>query len=289
MPNTVKIGDKIVGDGQPVYFIAEIGLNHNGDVEIAKKLIDTAVFAGCDAVKFQKRTPELCVPLDQRDHLRDTPWGRITYMEYRYKVEFEEDEYTQIDQYCRKKGIDWYASCFDEVAVDFIEKFNPVAFKLASSFITNEDLMSYTRKLGKPIIMSTGMSTMEQIRHAVSFLGTEDMVMLHATSVYPTKPEELNLRMIQTLKDEFDVPIGYSGHEVGLQTTLAAAVLGACCIERHITLDRAMWGGDHAASIEPQGIIRLMRDIRVIESAMGDGVKHVYERELPNIAKLRNK
>jgi N-acetylneuraminate synthase len=289
MSTSVKIGNKLVGEGQPCYFIAEIGLNHNGDIEIAKKLIDTAVFAGCDAVKFQKRTPELCVPMDQREVMRDTPWGRMTYMDYRYRVEFGEKEYAEIDRYCKEKGIDWYASCFDEEAVDFIEQFNPVAYKLASSFITNEDLMNYTRKFGKPIIMSTGMSTMEQIRHAVDVLGKHDLVILHATSIYPTKPQEVNLRMIQTLKQEFGLPTGYSGHEVGLQITLAASVMGACCVERHITLDRAMWGGDHAASIEPQGLLKLLRDIRICEVAMGDGVKKVYERELPNIAKLRNK
>jgi len=289
MVSTVKIGNKLVGQGHPVYIIAEIGLNHNGDIDIAKKLIDVAVSTGCDAVKFQKRTPELCVPLDQRNIPRDTPWGRMTYMDYRYKVEFGEKEYSEIDSYCKMNGIDWYASCWDEGAIEFMEKFNPVAYKIASASITDDELMILHKNTGRPIIMSTGMSSMDQIRNAVSLFDINNLVLAHATSSYPCKPEELNLKMINTLQKEFNIPVGYSGHEVGLQTTFAAVALGACLVERHITLDRTMWGSDQAASVEPQGFQRLVRDIRIIESSLGDGIKKVYDSELPIIAKLRRK
>lgn len=287
MPKVLELNGRLVGEGQPCYVVAEIGINHNGDVNIAKKLIDAAAVSGCDAVKFQKRTPELCVPPAQRDLLRETPWGLITYMAYRQKVEFGKDEYAQIDRHCKDRGMTWFASCWDEPSVDFIEQFNPPCYKLASASITNEKLVKHTAGQGRPIIMSTGMSTMEEIRQAVRWLDIDKLVILHATSTYPCKPEELNLRMIHTLQGEFDCPIGYSGHEVGLQISVAAATLGACMIERHITLDRTMWGTDQAASVEPHGIVRLVRDIRVIEKAMGDGVKKVYESEMSSRKKLR--
>ena len=287
MAKQVKIGDRLVGEGQPVFIIAEIGINHNGDLSIAKKLIDAAVVAGCDAVKFQKRTPELSVPPEQRDIIRETPWGLMTYMEYRRRVEFGKEEYDKIDEYCRERGIIWFASCWDKPSVDFMEQYNPPCYKIASACLTDDDLLRYINSKGRPIILSTGMSTMEQIRHAVSLLDRERLLIAHCTSTYPCKPQELNLRVIQTLKQEFDCPIGYSGHEVGLQTTYAAVVLGACFVERHITLDRAMWGSDQAASVEPWGFMRLVRDIRVIESALGDGVKRVYDSELPVMKKLR--
>lgn len=269
------------------YIIAEIGINHNGSIDIAKKLIDAASLAGCNAVKFQKRTPELCVPLEQRNVRRETPWGLMSYMEYRERVEFGQKEYAEIDQYCRDKGIDWFVSAWDIPSVDFIEQFDPVCYKVASACITDHALLRHTAATGRTVILSTGMSTMEQIREAVSFFERDKLILAHSTSAYPCKPEELNLRMIPTLQNEFGVPVGYSGHEVGLQTTYAAVVLGACLIERHITLDRAMWGSDQAASIEPQGFMRLVRDIRIIEQALGDGVKRVYESERPLIARLR--
>lgn len=287
MRNVVQIGHHPVGDGHPTYIIAEIGLNHNGDIDIAKRLIDAALLAGCNAVKFQKRTPEICVPPDQRDLPRDTPWGVMTYMEYRYRVEFGEAEYREINAYCRERGIDWFVSPWDEPSVDFIEAFGPVAYKIPSAALTDAGLLRKARATGRPLIVSTGMSTMEQIRHAVSTIGTDDLVLMHATSTYPANPAELNLRMITTLRNEFPCPIGYSGHEVGLHTTSAAVVLGACAVERHITLDRAMWGSDQAASVEPGGFARLVRDIRVIEQALGDGVKRVYDSELPIMKKLR--
>jgi len=287
MPKTLEIGGRSVGESHPTYIIAEIGINHNGDLNIAKKLIDAAVLAGCDAVKFQKRTPELCVPPEQRDVMRETPWGTMTYMEYRYRVEFGADEYAEIDRYCRKKGIQWFASCWDEEAVDFMAAFDLPCYKLASAALTDDKLLRYHRATGRPLMLSTGMSTMEQIRHAVALLGEENLLIAHSTSNYPCPPDELNLRMIETLQQTFNCPIGYSGHEVGLQTTYAAVVLGAHFVERHVTLDRAMWGSDQAASVEPWGLMRLVRDIRVIETALGDGIKRVYDSEIPSIRKLR--
>ncbi len=289
MSKVITIGKRPIGDGYPAYIIAEVGINHNGDLETAKKLIDAAVLAGCDAVKFQKRTPELCVPRDQWDIPRETPWGCLSYIEYKKRIEFGPEEYKEIDRYCSEKGIAWFASCWDKPSVDFIEQFNPACYKIASASLTDDDLLKHINEMGRPMILSTGMSTMDEIRHAVSLLDNDQLLISHCTSTYPCKPQELNLRMIQTLKQEFNCPIGYSGHEVGLQTTLASVVLGACFVERHITLDRAMWGSDHAASVEPGGLMRLVRDIRVIEAAMGDGVKRVYGSEQSSIKKLRHK
>jgi N-acetylneuraminate synthase len=287
MTNGVNIGKHFVGNGCPVFIVAEIGINHNGSLDIAKKLIDAAVLAGCDAVKFQKRTPELCVPPEQRDVIRETPWGSMTYLEYRRRVEFSAEDYAEIAKYCRERGIAWFASCWDIPSVDFIEQYSPVCYKIASASLTDDALLRHINATNRPIVLSTGMSTMEQIRHAVSLLDSGRLIIAHSTSSYPCKPVELNLRMIQVLGREFDCPVGYSGHEVGLSTTYAAVVLGACFIERHITLDRAMWGSDQAASIEPHGFIRLVRDIRTIEGALGDGVKRVYESEVPIINRLR--
>lgn len=289
MPDSIEIGGRPIGYGNPTYIIAEIGINHNGDLETAKKLIDVAVLAGCDAVKFQKRTPELCVPRDQWDIPRESPWGCLSYIEYKKRIEFGPEEYKEIDRYCSEKGIAWFASCWDEPSVDFIEQFNPACYKIASASLTDDNLLKHINERGRPMILSTGMSTMDEIRHAVSILDKDRLLIAHCTSTYPCKPEQLNLRVIQTLKQEFNCPVGYSGHEVGLQTTLAAVVLGACFVERHITLDRAMWGSDHAASVEPGGLMRLVRDIRVIEAAMGDGVKRVYGSEQSSIKKLRHK
>jgi N-acetylneuraminate synthase len=287
MPDRVKIGDRWVGQGEPCFIIAEIGLNHNGDVKLAKKLIDAAALAGCDAVKFQKRTPELCVPPAQRDIPRETPWGIMTYLEYRHRVEFGEREYADLDRYCREKGMIWFASCWDEPSVDFIDRFAPACYKVASASLTDGPLLEHTRATDRPIIISTGMSTIEEIDAAVARLDPDRLLIAHATSTYPCVPEELNLRTIGTLKQRYNAPIGYSGHEVGLQTTCAAVCLGARFVERHITLDRAMWGSDQAASVEPGGFARLVRDIRTIERALGDGRKRVYDSELPIRAKLR--
>jgi N-acetylneuraminate synthase len=283
----VPIGSRLVGESQPAFVIAEIGINHNGDLSIAKKLIDTATQAGCDAVKFQKRTPDLCVPPHQRDVPRETPWGVMSYLDYRHRLEFGAGEYAEIDHYCREKSILWFASCWDEPAVDFLVRFDLPCYKVPSACLTNAGLLDRLRATSRPVILSTGMSTMDQIRRAVSRLHPERLLLAHSTSSYPCRPEELNLSMIRTLQQEFDCPIGYSGHEVGLQTTCAAVVLGACFVERHITLDRSSWGTDQAASIEPQGVMRLVRDIRVIEKALGDGVKRVYESEQAPLDRLR--
>jgi N-acetylneuraminate synthase len=283
----IEIGGRPVGDGYPVYIIAEIGINHNGDLNIAKKLIDAAVLAGCDAVKFQKRTIEVVYTPEELAKPRENPFGP-TNGDLKRGLEFGYDQYATLDRYCREKGIAWFASCWDEGSVDFIEKFNPPCFKIASPSITDDALLKYHRKWRKPIILSTGMANMPIIEHAIGVLGKDDLIVLHCTSTYPCKVEELNLRGITTLKEKFpQIPIGYSGHEVGLSTTLAAATLGACVIERHITLDRSMWGSDQAASIEPQGFMRLVRDIRTVERAMGDGNIKIYDSEKPIISKLR--
>ncbi len=281
-------GSRTAGPGRPVYVVGEIGINHNGELGNAFALIDAAAEAGCDAVKFQKRTPEICTPRDQWDIERDTPWGRMTYIDYRHKVEFGEDEYRAIDDHCAKRGIDWFASPWDTEAVAFLEKFDVPAHKVASASLTDDELLRALRATGRTVVLSTGMSTPQQIRHAVEVLGSANILLCHATSTYPAKAEELNLRVINTLREEYpNVPIGYSGHETGLQTTLAAVALGATFVERHITLDRAMWGSDQAASVEPGGLTRLVRDIRTIETALGDGIKRVYESELGPMKKLR--
>jgi N-acetylneuraminate synthase len=283
-----RIGNRLVGDGQPVFVIAEIGINHNGSLELAKKLIDGALFAGCDAVKFQKRTPELCVPRDQWEMQRDTPWGRISYIEYRRRMEFDAAQYAAIDRHCRERGIVWFASCWDEPSVDFVEEFDPPVYKAASASLTDHTLLAAMRATGKPLILSTGMSEMDEIEAAVDGVGTDNLLLAHSTSAYPCNVEDLNLRMIGTLKQRFPrTPVGYSGHEVGLAPTWAAVTLGACFVERHITLDRAMWGSDQAASVEVLGMHQLVRNIRDIEQGLGDGVKRVYPSELSARQKLR--
>ncbi len=284
----INVGNRKIGDGQPCYIIAEIGINHNGSVETAKKLIDGAVEAHCDAVKFQKRTPELCVPKDQWDKERDTPWGRMKYIDYKRKTEFGFAEYTEIDKYCKEKGVDWLASCWDVPSVDFLEQFKPVLYKLASASLTDYPLLKRVKDTGKPYIISTGMSTQNEIVDAVKFLGTDNLMIAHSTSSYPCPPEELNLRMINTLQKMYpNTPIGYSGHETGLATTVSAVAIGAAFVERHITLDRAMWGSDHAASVEIHGLSMMVRNIRDTEIALGDGVKKVYESEMEPRKRLR--
>lgn len=286
MANTVKIGDRWVGDGEPCFVVAEIGINHNGDLDIARKLISAVVQAGCDAVKFQKRTIEVVCTSEELARPRKSPFG-TTNEDLKRGLEFGYREYQAIDEYCRSHNIIWYASCWGEASVDFVEQFNPPCYKIASACLTDDNLLRHHRQYGRPIILSSGMSILDQIDHAVEVLGTEDLILMHCTSTYPSKPEELNLKMIETLKERYDVPVGYSGHEVGLATSVAASALGACMIERHITLDRAMWGSDQAASVEPHGFAWLVRDIRVIETAMGDGIKRVYESEIPVMHKLR--
>jgi N-acetylneuraminate synthase len=287
MAKAVKIGNRWIGDEHPAYIVAEVGINHNGDIEIAKRLMDAARHAGVDAVKFQKRTPELCTPKDQRDQMRESPWGYITYLDYRHKIEFGQAEYNEINLYSKEIGIDWFVSVWDEPSVDFMEQFDPIAYKIPSAALTDHGLLKKLHKTGRSVILSTGMSTIDEIRSAVPLLDQEKLVICHTTSAYPCPPEELNLRMITTLKTEYDCPIGYSGHEVGLIPSAVAVALGACLVERHITLDRAMWGSDQAASVEPSGFERLVKYIRVTEFSLGDGVKKVYESEIPSMRKLR--
>ena len=285
----MRIGNHQIGDGHPVYIIAEIGINHNGDLDTALKLIAAAKDAGCDAIKFQKRTPELCVPLEQRDIMRDTPWGRMTYFEYRKRVELGFNEYSAINDYCKSIDITWFASCWDKQAFSNMEWFDFPCYKIASACLTDDALIQNSRWFDKPIILSTGMSTLNQIDHAVALFdkSRDDLILMHCTSSYPAWNTELNLRCIPMLKGRYGVPVGYSGHELGIASTVAAVALGACMIERHITLNRKMWGSDQAASLEPDEIAELVRDIRFIEAALGDGIKRVYEREIPIMQRLR--
>jgi len=287
MTNKVSVGKKFIGEGEPVYIIAEIGINHNGDIEIAKQLMDVAVETGCDAVKFQKRTPEICVPEEQKSIPRETPWGTMTYFDYKKRIEFEQKEFEQIDAYAKKIGIDWFASPWDVPSVDFLEGFKVPCQKIASACLTDSELLSSINKTKTTTILSTGMSSMQEIDKAVSLLNDVPLAIAQATSTYPAEASELNLRAIQTFAEKYKVPVGYSGHERGLQVTIAAVALGATFIERHITLDRSMWGTDHSASLEPEGLKKLVRDIRIIELALGDGKKKVYDSEIPIRAKLR--
>lgn len=286
MPNAVKIGGQQIGVSHPIFFIAEIGINHNGDLGVAKKLIDISVQAGCNAVKFQKRSVDVVYTEEELRTPRASVFGD-TNGDLKRGLEFGRDEYEEIDAYCRDRDILWFASCWDEASLDFMESFSPPAYKIASATLTDDNLLQAHKETGRPVILSTGMSTLEQIDHAVGILGTEQLVLLHCTSTYPAQIEEINLAAMAVLRERHAVPVGYSGHETGLATTLAAAALGASVIERHITLDRSLWGSDQAASVEPTGLNRLLRDIRSIENAIGDGRKVVYDSEKPIIQKLR--
>ena len=282
----VKIGSRLVGDDQPCFIVAEIGINHNGDVDLAKRLISVALAAGCDAVKFQKRTVEVVYSPEELAKPRENPFGP-TNGDLKYGLEFEHEEYEEIDAFCKSVKMMWFASPWDERSVDFLQQFAVPVYKIASASLTDDNLLRHVRATGKPIILSTGMSTYAEIDHAVEVLGKEDLVLMHATSTYPAAYPELNLRAIPTMAARYGLPVGYSGHETGIPTSVCATALGACSVERHITMDRAMWGSDHAASLEPNGISRLVRDIRLWEQAKCDGIKHVYEREFPIIKKLR--
>ena len=284
--STIRIGNKLVGDDQPCFIVAEIGINHNGDIDLAKRLISVALAAGCDAVKFQKRTVEVVYTAEELAKPRENPFGP-TNGDLKYGLEFEQEEYEEINAFCKSVKMLWFASPWDEGSVDFLEQFHPPAYKIASASLTDDRLLRHVRATGRPVILSTGMSTYAEIDHAVEVLGKEDLVLMHATSTYPAFYPELNLRAIPTMAERYGLPIGYSGHETGIPTSVCAAVLGACSVERHITMDRSMWGSDHAASLEPNGISRLVRDIRLWEQAKGDGIKRVYEREFPIIKKLR--
>jgi len=283
---TVKIGDRLVGEGQPCLVVAEIGINHNGSIDLAKRLISVAVAAGCDAVKFQKRTVDVVYTAAELDKPRENPFGP-TNRDLKYGLEFGHEEYKEIDAFCKSVKMPWFASPWDEASVDFLEQFAIPVYKIASASLTDDNLLRHVRKTGKPVIASTGMSTYEEIDHAVEVLGKKDLILAHATSTYPANYDELNLRAIPAMAERYGVPVGYSGHETGIPTSVCAVALGACIVERHISMDRASWGSDQAASLEPNGISRLVRDIRLWEQSKGDGIKRVYEREVPILKKLR--
>ncbi len=283
----MPLGNTMIGDGCPCYVVAEIGINHNGDVDLAKRLISAAIAAGCNAVKFQKRTVDVVYTAQELAKPRENPFGS-TNGDLKRGLELDADEFASIDSFCRSAKMPWFVSAWDEASVDqMMQSFDLPCFKIASASLTDDHLLRHTRETGKPLILSTGMSTYEEIDHAVEVLGTHDLILMHATSTYPAYYEELNLTAIPTLRKRYQTLVGYSGHETGIATTVAAVVLGACIIERHITMDRAMWGSDQSASLEPNGITRLVRDIRLCEQSMGDGIKRVYEREAPIIQKLR--
>lgn len=286
MSKCVKIADKFIGEGYPCFIIAEIGINHNGSVALAKKMIDIAVTTGCDAVKFQKRTVDVVYTKEELAKERNSVFGK-TNGDLKRGLEFGYEQYREIDEYCKERGILWFASCWDEQSVDFIEKFNPPCYKIASASLTDDNLLKYTKSKGKPILLSTGMSTMEEVKHAVEILGEDNLVIYHCTSTYPSNAEETNLRVIQSFKQIFDCPIGYSGHERGVTPSVLAVAMGADSVERHITVDRTNWGSDQAASLEMAGLSHMVRDIRQVPDLLGDGEKIVYPREFPIIEKLR--
>lgn len=283
----VAVGKYLISNNNPAFVVAELGINHNGNISIAKDLILAAANAGANAVKFQKRTPELCVPIDQRSKERETPWGLITYMDYRYRMEFDRNQYLELMNYAKELRLEFFATPWDEVSLKFLIDIGVPCIKIASASLTDLSLISESAASGLPVIISTGMSTMENIVSAVKILSGKQYIIAHSTSTYPCPIEELNLSMINVLRKKFNCIVGYSGHESGVATTVAAAVLGAKYIERHLTLDRALWGSDHAASLEPQGFTRLVRDIRIFEQAIGNGVKQIYSSEIPYLEKLR--
>lgn len=274
-----------------IYVIAEIGINHNGSLEIAKQLIDIAKVAGCDVVKFQKRNPDVCVPEHQKKIMRDTPWGKMTYLDYKYKVEFNKSDYDKIDEYCKSKDIHWSASPWDIDSLNFLIEYDIPFIKIPSALLTNLELIKESAKKSKELIISTGMSTMEEVDLAVDAIKNANSnckySILHCNSTYPAPIEELNLKCIQTLEKKYNCPVGYSGHEFGLTTTIASICMGATIIERHITLDRTMWGTDQMCSVEPQGLIKLVRGIKELSLAIGDGEKRVTEKEKEIRKKLR--
>jgi len=284
--STVQIGDAVVGEGRPCYIIAEIGINHNGDLAIAKKLISLALASGCDAVKFQKRTVDVVYTAEELAKPRENPFGP-TNGDLKRGLEFDAAQYKEIGDYCRQVGIVWFASCWDEQSVDFMEAFQPPCYKIASASLTDDNLLRHTRAAGRPIIMSTGMSTQAQVDHAVEVLGAKDLLLMHTCSTYPSQYTELNLNVIPAMRERYGVPVGYSGHESGLASTVATIALGACMIERHITLDRAMWGSDQAASLGPSGLTRLVRDVRIVEASLGVSAKQLIPSEVPVMKKLR--
>ena len=286
----VRIGSTDIGAGTVPYMIAEIGINHNGDIQVAKRLMDAAFACGWQAVKFQKREPDIAVPEAQKNVMRDTPWGRMTYLEYKRRVEFGKQQYDYIDAYCRQKPIDWTASPWDMPSLRFLLQYDIPFIKIASATITNDELMTEASKSGKPIVMSTGMSTWDEIDHAVEILekySDGNFILMHTNSSYPCAHEDLNLSMIRTLKARYNCLVGYSGHEQDLEPTVAAVVLGAVMIERHVTLSHEMWGTDQGASLEVPAMGMLAGRVRDIKNMIGSGDKILSEKELAVRKKLR--
>lgn len=286
MRKEVIVANKTIGDNSPCFIIAEIGINHNGSVDLAKKMIDEAVMAGCDAVKFQKRTVNKVYTPQELDVYRPNYYGS-TNRDLKLGLELSYEDYAEIDKYCKSKSIMWFASCWDVDSIDFIEQFDVPCHKVASALLTDDEFLLKLKKTGKPILLSTGMSTLDEIRNAVKLIGDDNLVIFHCTSTYPTEHNEVNLRVIEELRKEFDCPIGYSGHERGLLPSVLSVQLGAAAVERHITVDRTLWGSDQAASLEPEGLRRMVRDIREVKNILGDGRKVVYDSELPVKKKLR--
>ena len=286
MVKTIKIGDRLVGEGKPCFVIAELGINHNGDIDLARKLISGAALSSCDAVKLQKRTVDVVYSPAQLERPIASPFGS-SYRELLQGLELDQAEYQCIAEHCQKHSILWFASAWDPASVDFLAQFDPPCYKIASPCLTDDLLLKHHRQYNRPILLSTGMSTLQEIDHAVDVLGTDNLLLMHCNSSYPAKPEELNLRMIQTLKERYQVPVGYSGHELGWSTTIAAVAMGACCVERHITSDRYLWGSEQANALEITELCQLVREICRVEMARGDGVKRVYDSERPLCETLR--
>jgi N-acetylneuraminate synthase len=288
----IIINNHVISDSSPVFMIAEIGVNHNGSLDIAKRLIDAAFACDWHSVKFQKRNPDLCVPEDQKKLFRETPWGKITYLDYRYKVEFGESQYAYIDNYCRQKPISWSASVWDIPSLEFILGYGVPFIKIPSAKLTEDDLLKIAAKSGKPVILSTGMSTLEEVDRAVEILeksANGNYILLHTNSAYPAPANELNLRMIKFLRDRYDCLVGYSGHEYDLEPSVVAVSLGACVIERHITVDHKMWGSDQAASLEVHAMDLLHKRIKEVAGVLGDGIKKITPSELQSRKKLSGK
>jgi len=286
----IKIGNRYIGDSEPLYLIAEIGINHNGDLQIAKKLIDATWATGWDCAKFQKRTPDICVPENQKNVIRQTPWGEMTYLEYKKRIEFEKPEYDYIDRYCREKPVDWTASVWDLPSLEFLLRYDVPFIKVPSAKITDRALLEETARAGKPLFISTGMSTLEEIDTAVNIVEKyllKNYVLFHCNSTYPAKLDELNMQMIKTLKDRYHCLVGYSGHEEELMPATLAPVYGACAIERHVTLDHKMWGTDQGASIEVRGMSFLFSRVHAVKLIAGDGIKTIYPSEEKMREKLR--
>lgn len=287
---SIILGNYHVAENEPVFMIAEIGINHNGSIEIAKKLIDAAFACNWHCVKFQKRTPDLCVPQEQKNVLRETPWGKIPYLEYRYKVEFGHEEYSYIDEYCREKPILWIASAWDIPSLEFILDYDVPFIKVASAKLTDIDLLKAVSQSGKPIIMSTGMSSVKEIDAAVDVLekySNGDYILMHTNSAYPAPIEEINLHVIDFLRDRYQCIVGYSGHEYDLGPSVISVCLGARVIERHVTLDHNMWGSDQAASLEIHAMDMLYKRIKNIDLMLGDGIKRITPKEMESRKKLR--